>query len=100
MTLFYYAACLVLLMTLIAALLRAFLGPDPVNRLLAVQIMSTTCVALLLLLATVMNMPAAIDVAVIFTLLAAVTLVAFVRNIWQSEGTRASTLNRQKKEEE
>ena len=70
---------LVLLLSLVGGLLRVALGPTEPDRMLAAQLMGTTGVGVLLLLSEVLNRPSLIDVALVFSLLAAVTTVAFVR---------------------
>jgi multicomponent Na+:H+ antiporter subunit F len=79
MNAFLAAAALVLLLTLGAGLIRVLLGPTPSDRLMAAQLMGTTGIAILLLLAPVVRVPALIDVAVVFSLLAAVAVAAFTR---------------------
>ncbi|MBF0335965.1 MAG: MrpF/PhaF family protein [Alphaproteobacteria bacterium] len=59
-----------------AMLLR---GERPVDRLLAAQLSGTIGVAVCLLLAEVEDMPAARDVALVMSVLAALTAVAFIR---------------------
>jgi multicomponent Na+:H+ antiporter subunit F len=49
----------------------------------AVLLFGTGGVAVLLLLAQAMNMPALEDVALVFVVLAVVTSVAFVRLVWR-----------------
>ena len=77
MTTFLAVAALVLVITLCGGLVRVALGPTPYDRLMAAQLMGTTGIATLLILAEVVHVPALVDVAVIFALLAAVTVVAF-----------------------
>ena len=67
-----------LLLSILAALIRVFRGPAPAERMLAAQLFGTASVAMLLVLSQVMQMPALLDVALVFAVLAAVTLVAFV----------------------
>jgi len=55
---------------------------DDRDRMLAALLFGTTGVAMLLLLAPGLNLPALLDVALVFALLAAVALVAFVRRAW------------------
>ena len=79
MTTFLAVVVLVLVLTLCGGLVRVALGPTPSDRLMAAQLMGTTGIATLLVLAEVVDVPALVDVAVIFALLAAVTVVAFTR---------------------
>jgi multicomponent Na+:H+ antiporter subunit F len=67
-----------LLVSLLAGLAPVLRGNAPADRMLAAQLMGTTTVAILVLLSQVMAMPALLDVALVFALLAAVTLVCFV----------------------
>ena len=76
---FLAAAALILLLTLGAGLIRVLLGPTPSDRLMAAQLMGTTGIAILLLLAPVVRVPALVDVAWIFALLAVVAVAAFTR---------------------
>jgi multicomponent Na+:H+ antiporter subunit F len=69
----------VLFLSLVGGLLRVVLGPTPPDRMLAAQLMGTTGVGVLLLLSQALQRPALIDVALVFSLLAAMTTVAFVR---------------------
>jgi len=75
----------ILLLTLCAGFWRAARGPSAADRLLAVQMIGTTAVTILLLLAQAFKAPALRDVALVFALLAAVTAVAFVRRSWPQE---------------
>ena len=85
MTEFLAVAALVLVITLCGGLVRVALGPTPSDRLMAAQLMGTTGIATLLILAEVVHVPALVDVAVIFALLAAVTVAAFTS---RSQSTR------------
>ncbi len=78
MTLFLSVILVALLLSILAGLVRVFRGPAPAERMLAAQLFGTAAVAILLVLSQLMAMPALIDVAMVFALLAAVTLVAFV----------------------
>ncbi len=74
----YLILASLLLFNVIAGLVRVLRGPTAPDRMLAAQLFSTTGVAVLILLARTMNMPSLLDVALIFALLAAVAVVAFV----------------------
>jgi multicomponent Na+:H+ antiporter subunit F len=78
MTNFLSLILIVLLLSIFAGLIRVFQGPAPAERMLAAQLFGTASVAILLVLSQVMQMPALLDVALVFALLGAVTLVAFV----------------------
>jgi multicomponent Na+:H+ antiporter subunit F len=78
MTNFLSLILIVLLLSIFAGLIRVFRGPAPAERMLAAQLFGTASVAILLVLSQVMQMQALLDVALVFALLGAVTLVAFV----------------------
>ncbi len=78
MSLFLGAVLVVLLASILAGLIRVLRGPRPADRMMAAQLFGTASVAIMLILSQLMAMPALLDVAVVFALLAAVTLVAFV----------------------
>ncbi|ABM61593.1 monovalent cation/H+ antiporter complex subunit F [Halorhodospira halophila] len=68
-----------LLLNLLAGLWRVHRGPTAADRMLAALLFGTTTVAVLLLLAEAMALPALRDVALLFVVLAAVIAVAFTR---------------------
>ena len=78
MTTFLSLILIALLLSILAGLVRIFRGPEPAERMLAAQLFGTAAVAILLVLSQLMAMPALLDVAMVFALLAAITLVAFV----------------------
>lgn len=71
-----------LLGTIIIGLIRVERGPSPADRMLAAQLFGTTGVAMLLLLSVGLDMPSLRDVGLVFALLAAMTVVAFVKRAW------------------
>ena len=78
----YFALALFLLLNLAAGMWRILRGPTQADRMLAAQLFGTTAVAILLLLAQALSSSALRDIALVFALLAAVTAVAFIRQIW------------------
>lgn len=72
-----------LLANLLAALLRIVRGPTAADRLLAALLFGTTGVAVLLLLGQAGNVPALVDVALVFALLGAITGAAFAQRAWR-----------------
>ena len=80
-----------LLISILVGLVRVERGPTPADRMLAAQLFGTTGVAILLLLAEAMEIPALRDVALVFALLAAMAAAAFVKRAWHlgpDEGER------------
>ena len=75
-----------LLATIGAGLVRVFRGPETADRMLAVQLLGTTGVAVLLLLAHGWQSPVLLDVALVFAILAPVATVALVRRFWVPKG--------------
>lgn len=76
---FYVGMAGFLLVNLILGLLRIYRGPTRADRLLAAQLFTTTTAGILVLLGVGEEMPALLDVALLFTLLAALACLAFVR---------------------
>ena len=81
MSLFIWPAALILISVLVG-LVRIFKGPTGADRMLAAQLLGTGGVAILLILAFAMQMPALLDVALVYSLLAATAMVVFVRRHW------------------
>ena len=84
MSLFIGMAVLILISVLLG-LVRIFKGPTGADRMLAAQLLGTGGVAVLLILAFAMQMPALLDVALVYSLLAATTMVVFVRQHWRGD---------------
>lgn len=78
-----------LLLTLMLGLVRIWRGPGLGDRILASQLIGTTGVAILLVLASAQQMPALRDVALVLALLAVLATVAFVtREVRLDKGDR------------
>jgi multicomponent Na+:H+ antiporter subunit F len=75
----YLVVSLMLLITMSVGLIRVVIGPTPADRMMAAQLLGTAGIGMLLLLAMALRVPALIDVALIFGLLAAVAVAAFTR---------------------
>lgn len=78
----YAMMAIFLMLNLLAGLFRIYAGPTPADRLLATQLLGTTGTAVLLVFAMWFGQRALIDAAMVFALLAAVTLIAFVCRLW------------------
>ena len=76
MTAFLVWAALALMLSLLLGLIRVLRGPSTADRLMAAQLIGTTGVGLLLLLAPVLGLPALVDVALVLALLAVVSVAA------------------------
>ena len=72
-------AAAVLLLTVAAALLRCWKGPERVDRIMAAQLAGTGMVDIAIALSVARRDPAMLDAALTGTLLAAVLVSAFVR---------------------
>lgn len=70
---------LFLLLTLLAGFVRAWRGPTLTDRILVIQLFGTCGVAVLLLLGADREAAALRNVALVFSVLASVTVIAFVR---------------------
>jgi len=80
----YGLVSIFLMLNLLAGLFRIYAGPTPADRLLAAQLLGTTGTAVLLVMSTWLHQRALVDAAMIFAVLAAVTLIAFVCRLWSS----------------
>ena len=81
----YLFLALLLMLTLLAGLWRVVKGPTAADRMTAAQLFGTTGVAMLMILTKGLAMPVLRDVALVFALLAAVTLIGFLRHYWHPE---------------
>lgn len=79
MSTFFTIVALLLLGTTVAGLIRVHHGPTPADRMLAVQLMGTSSVAILLLLSEALSQPALRNVALVFVVLAILVVVVFVK---------------------
>jgi multicomponent Na+:H+ antiporter subunit F len=75
---YYVALAFFLLFTLAAGLVRVVRGPRGADRMLGAQLLGTTGVAILLVLARAFDMPALRDAALLLALLAVLAVVTFV----------------------
>lgn len=97
MTTAYLVLASLLLLTLIAGLFRILAGPTPADRMLAGQLFGSAGVAVLLLLGRAFHADAFYDVALVFALLAAVAVVAFVRKAWSLPASDQSEPGREQR---
>ncbi|HDP88769.1 MAG TPA: pH regulation protein F [Thioalkalivibrio sp.] len=77
------ALALFLLANLAVALWRVLRGPTQADRMLVAVLFGTTGVAILLLLAEAQGVPALVDAALVFALLAAIAGAAFSVRAWR-----------------
>ena len=80
----YLWPALLILISVVVGLIRILRGPTAADRMLAAQLFGTGGVAVLLILAQAMQLPSLVDVALVYAILAAVTMVVFVRRQWGS----------------
>ncbi len=85
MTVFLLLVVAILLVSLGGGMIQALRGPTRGDRMLVVQLLGTGAVAVLVLLAEAGHDPALVDIALVLALLAAITMVAFVRCAWPLE---------------
>ena len=85
---FQISLIVLLMLMLIAGMIRVVRGPTPADRMLAAMLLGTTGVAIVALLASAVGRSALIDVALVFAVLGAVAMVAFVRDTWTCVETK------------
>lgn len=80
----YVGVAAFLLLNVLAGMVRVLRGPTQADRMLCAQLFGTTGVAILLLLAQGLSVPALRDVALVLALLSVVAVAAFVRRAWEA----------------
>jgi multicomponent Na+:H+ antiporter subunit F len=73
------AIAIVLMGSILVGLIRVGIGPSAADRMMAAQLMGTSGIGVTLLMAHFIGIMALVDVALIFSLLAAVAITAFTR---------------------
>ena len=84
----YFGVALVLLATIILGLGHVFRQPGRAESLLAALLFGSTGVALVLVLGKGLGLAGALDIALVFALLAAVLGVAFVLRGWPEDESK------------
>lgn len=79
MNLFYIVVVAILLLCLIVGLIRVLAGPDNANRMLAAQLFGTIGTTIVIVLSVLQDNEVITNVALVFTLLASITVVAFLK---------------------
>lgn len=88
---YYLWVAVMILAGIMFGFIRILKGPKAADRMLAAQLFGTGGVAILLILAHAMQMPSLVDVALVYALLAAVTMVVFVRRQRSNHETAQGT---------
>jgi len=78
-----------LLLTASAGIWRIFRGPNQADRMLGIQMLGTTGITLLLVMAHWLDQPVWRDVALVLALLAAVITAAFVQMLRRRQETQS-----------
>lgn len=84
----YLSVALVLLLTIVMSLGHVFRQPGRADSLLAALLFGSTGVALVLVLGKALGLARALDIALVFALLAAVLGVAFVLRGWPDDDAK------------
>lgn len=88
MTALYLSVAVVLLLTILLGLGQVFRQPGRAESLLAALLFGSTAVALVLVLGKALDLRRALDIALVFALLAAVLGVAFVLRGWPEDDAK------------
>ncbi|MCU0770423.1 MAG: hypothetical protein MUE94_01455 [Verrucomicrobia bacterium] len=88
MSVLYLSAAVALLLTIVVGLGHVFRQPGRADSLLAALLFGSTGVALVLALGKGLGMGRALDIALVFALLAAVLGVAFVLRGWPDNDSK------------
>jgi multicomponent Na+:H+ antiporter subunit F len=73
------AATLAILVVMLIAIIRAFMGPTPYDRVLAVNMFGTKTVLLISLLGFVMGRPEFLDIAIVYALINFISVIGVLR---------------------
>jgi multicomponent Na+:H+ antiporter subunit F len=79
---FYLGVAVFLVLNVVAGLARLVRGPTAADRIASMQLFGTAGVATILLLAEATGDATFRNVALVFALLAAMTIVVFVKRVW------------------
>ena len=79
MNIFYTLVVVILLLCLIIGLIRVLVGPDNANRMLAAQLFGTIGTSIVIVLSVLQENEVITNVALVFTLLASITVIAFLK---------------------
>lgn len=86
MTGFLAWAAVAMMISILLGLIRILRGPTPADRLMAAQLIGTSGVGLLLLLAEALARPALVDVALVLALLAGTSVAALTAQTTREGG--------------
>jgi multicomponent Na+:H+ antiporter subunit F len=84
---FFVGLAFFLLLNIFGGLIRVYRGPAPADRMITAQLFGTTGVAILLLLSEGLQQPPLRNVALVFAVLAVLTMVAFVERSREETGS-------------
>jgi multicomponent Na+:H+ antiporter subunit F len=87
---FLLGAAAFVLLTVVLGLARILLGPAPIDRMMAAQLLGTGGIAVLLLIGVASGMTAAVDVALTLALVAAFASAAFANSASDPHGPEAT----------
>lgn len=91
MNTFYTVVVVLLLLCLIVGLIRALIGPDNANRMLAAQLFGTIGTTIVVVLSVLKGNEVITNVALVFTLLASITVIAFLKLAEQPNANQSTT---------
>ena len=75
----FEAACIGILITMVLALVRAFLGPTVFDRILAVNMFGTKTVLLISVLGFMAGRPEFLDIALVYALMNFIAIIAVLK---------------------
>jgi len=79
MFVFYTIVIVILLLCLIIGLIRVLAGPDNANRMLAAQLFGSIGITIIVVLSVLQANEVIANVALVCTLLASITIIAFLK---------------------
>lgn len=74
-----FALMVALLITMVLALIRAFLGPERYNRILAINVFGTKTILFVAVAGFLFDAPEALDIGILYALVNFVAMIAVLR---------------------
>ncbi|GAA4357194.1 monovalent cation/H+ antiporter complex subunit F [Kangiella marina] len=75
----FLAAAIAILVAMVLALLRAFIGPTIYDRILSVNVFGTKTVLFIAILGFLMGRPEFLDIAIVYALINFIAMIAILR---------------------
>lgn len=99
---FFLGVLIALALLTVACLVRAILGPKLADRIMAVNMIGTMTIAMICILAVLLDEPSLMDVALIYAVISFVAVIVLTKiyiGIYREKKNRSQSLPRQEQED-